>query len=160
MIFKVHQENIFGVKKLTEADLGQNVGHQTHIGLFEGILTYLSNEDEIQESYLIFHNNCERLDCYFDRIKNQDGSFRSPKIRMGNTDSIVRRIREYAAHANTDLYLLWFSLDNKELVFLLFEDGSNDFHYLQNMGMLDGKFSFTPDTLNYVFSRFDQTNDR
>lgn len=159
MIFKVHEENIFGVKKLTEADLGHNIGHQTHIGLFEGILTYLSNEDEIKESYLIFRNKCERLDCYFDRIKNPDGSFRSPKIRMGDTDSIVKRIREYAAQTHSELYLMWFSLDNKELLFLLFEEGSDDFHFFQNAGVLRGKSSFSPNIINYIFSRFNQTNE-
>lgn len=161
MIFEVHSENIFGVKKLTDADLGLNQGHQTHIGLFDGILTYLNNEDEIKESYLIFKNTCERLDCYFDRIKNPDGSFRSPKIRMGETDSIVRRIREYASQSQSslDLYLLWFSLDNKELVFILFEEGSDDYQFLKNLNALEGKFTFSSDILHYVFSRFRQTNE-
>lgn len=159
MIFKVHNENIFGIKKLTEADLGQNVGHQTHIGLYEGILTYLKNEDEIKESYLIFRNNCERLDCYFDRIKNSDGSFRSPKIRIGESESIVKRIREYAEQCGDELYLMWFSLDNNELLFLLFEQDSEDFLFLQNAGALSGKYPFTADILNYVFSRFNQTNE-
>lgn len=159
MIFKVHNENIFGVKKLTDADLGHNEGHQTHIGLYEGILTYLSNEDEINESYLIYKNKCERLDCYFDRIKNPDGTFRSPKIRTGETDSIVKRIREYALQTDTELYLMWFSLDNKELLFLLFEKDSEDFKFLYNTGVIRGKFQFSQDILNYVFSRFNQTNE-
>lgn len=159
MIFKVHNENIFGIKKLTEADLGQNMGHQTHIGLYEGILTYLRNEDEIKESYLIYKNKCERLDCYFDRIKNPDGTFRSPKIRAGETDSIVKKIREYSSHTNAELFLMWFSLDNKELLFVLFEKDSEDFKFLANSGVIGGKFSFTNEILRYVFTRFNQTNE-
>lgn len=159
MIFEVHSEYIFGVKKLTDADLGQNIGHQTHIGLFDGILTYLSNEDEIKQSYLIYKNKCERLDCYFDRIKNPDGTFRSPKIRTGETDSIVRRIREYASQTDAELYLMWFSLDNNELLFILFEKDSEDFQFLHNFGTLSGRYSFSTDILNYVFARFNQTNE-
>lgn len=158
-IFKVHPENMFGVKRLTDADLGQNVGHQTHIGLYQDILTYLQNEDEIKESYLIFGNKCERLDCFFDRIKNPDGTFRSPKIRTGETDSIVRRIREYAVHSNRPLYLMWFGLDNKELIFILFEEGSRDYDFFKHLDALGGTFPFSDDILKYVFSRFDQTNE-
>lgn len=158
-IFKVHPENIFGVKKLTDADLGHNVGHQTHIGLYQDILTYLQNEDEIKESYLIFENKCERLDCFFDRIKNPDGTFRSPKIRTGETDSIVRRIREYAINVERPLYLMWFGLDNKELVFILFEEGSSDYEFLRHKDALNGTFPFSDDIQKYVFSRFDQTNE-
>lgn len=159
MIFKIHSENVYGIKKLTYADLGQNIGHQTHIGLYEGILTYLSNEDEIKESYLIYENKCDRLDCYFDRIKNPDGTFRSPKIRMGETDSIVKRIREYAANSYSDLYLMWFSLDNGELLFLLFKKDSADYQHLVADDSLNGRFIFSEKTLKYVFSRFNETNE-
>lgn len=159
MIFKIHNENIFGIKKLTDADLGQNEGHQTHIGLYEGILTYLRNEDEIKESYLIYKNICERLDCYFDRIKNSDGTFRSPKIRTGETDSIVKRIREYASQTNEELYLMWFSLDNGELLFILFEKDSDDYRFLFNSGATGGKFPFSKEIVTYVFYRFNQTNE-
>lgn len=159
MIFKIHPENIFGIKKLTRADLGQNEGHQTHIGLYDGILSYLSNEDEIQQSYLIFKDKCERLDCYFDRIKNQDGTFRSPKIRTGQTDSIVRRIREYASNMNQELYLMWFSLDNKELLFLLFEEGSEDYNFFKYLNLVRVKAPFSENIQNYIFSRFNQTNE-
>ena len=158
-IFKVHPENIFGVKRLTDADLGHNVGHQTHIGLYQDILTYLKNEDEIKESYLIFGNKCERLDCFFDRIKNSDGTFRSPKIRTGETDSIVRRIREYAVHTCRPLYLMWFGLDNKDLIFVLFEEGSRDYNFLKHKDALGGTFPFSDDIQKYVFSRFDHTNE-
>lgn len=159
IIFKIHEENTFGVKKLTDADLGQNTGHQTHIGLYKDTLTHLKDEDKVNESYLIFQDRCERLDCFFDRIENQDGSFRSPKIRIGNTASIVRRIREYASHSIHPLYLMWFGLDNKELIFVLFEEGSEDFQFFRRLGVIGGSFRFTEEIQQYVFSRFDSTNE-
>lgn len=159
MIFKVHNENIFGVKKLTKADLGLGTSHQTHIGLYDGILAYLEDTDEIKEAYLIFKNQCERLDCYFDRIENPDGTFRSPKIRVGTTDSIVKEIRAKSAQITDDLYLLWFSLDNGELLFILFEENSDDYRFFNSHGVLDGKFRFTAEILEYVFTRFDSTNE-
>lgn len=158
MIFKVHDENIFGVKKLTDADLGQNIGHQTHIGLFAGVLSYLKNDDDIKESYLIFQEKCERLDCYFNRILGSDGYYRSAKIKSGTTDSIVRRIREYASQTKSELYLMWFSLDNEDLLFLLFEKGSSDYDFFKSLGFINGKYSFSPNVLEYVFARFNQTN--
>ncbi|MDE6191859.1 MAG: DUF3883 domain-containing protein [Muribaculum sp.] len=158
MIFKVHDENIFGVKKLTDADLGQNVGHQTHIGLIAGVLSYLNNDNDIKESYLIFKNKCERLDCYFNRILGSDGNYRSAKIKSGTTDSIVRRIREYASQTKSELYLMWFSLDNEELLFLLFEKDSNDYDFFNSAGCINGKYSFSQNVLEYVFARFNQTN--
>lgn len=38
MFFKINAECHIGFKKLTAADLGIGTSHQTHIGLYEGVL--------------------------------------------------------------------------------------------------------------------------
>lgn len=159
MIFNIHNEKTFGVKKLTEADLGRGTSHQTHIGLYEGVLSYLDDSDETKEAYLICRDRCERLYCYFDRIENPDGTFRSPKIRYGAANSIVKRIREYAGANGIEYYLLWFGLDNNELIFFLFEKDSDDYNFFLSRNALKGRFGFTEEILQYVFFRFNQTNN-
>lgn len=41
MFFKINAECHIGFKKLTAADLGIGTSHQTHIGLYEGVLNFL-----------------------------------------------------------------------------------------------------------------------
>lgn len=159
MIFNIHNERVFGVKKLTDADLGRGTSHQTHIGLYEGVLSYLNDSDETKEAYLVYRDRCDRLHCYFDRIENPDGTFRSPKIRYGATDSIVKKIREYADGTGAEYYLLWFGLDNNELIFFLFDKDSDDYKFFLTRNLLRGKFDFSEEIRQYVFSRFNQTND-
>lgn len=128
MFFKLNDEHRIGCKKLSHADLGTGISHQTHIGLYENVLNFLPNSDVVQTAMLIYNDYCDILDCYFDRIENPDGTFRSPKIRLGNTDSIVRQIRKFASEDITaDWYLLWFGLDSQELVFMLMNSSSQDF---------------------------------
>lgn len=159
MIFKIHKENAFGIKQLTDADLGLGISHQTHIGLYDGVLTDLNDIDEIKESYLLFNDNCWRLDCYFDRIENPDGTFRSPKIRFGESNSIVRKIREIASFRNTPLYLMWFGLDNGDIVFLLFDHTSRDYNFLSERIGFNDKYQFSKDIITYVINRFNETNE-
>ena len=40
MFFKINAECHIGFKKLTAADLGIGTSHQTHIGLYEGVLNF------------------------------------------------------------------------------------------------------------------------
>lgn len=79
-----------------------------------------------------------------DFIKNPDGTYRSPKIRIGNEpellvgdlqiNSVVREIRDIIqASPNEDWYLLWLGLDTNELVFLLFKNGTTDFNEISNI---------------------------
>jgi len=46
MFFKLHAEYKIGIKLLTKADLGLGTSHQTHIGLYDGIFTFLSDKEE------------------------------------------------------------------------------------------------------------------
>ena len=59
-----------------------------------------------------------------------DGTFRSPKIRIGAdaNNSVVSKIREFARTSpNDDWYLAWSGLESKELVFWLVKSNSIDY---------------------------------
>lgn len=137
-------EKKIGFKKLTDADLGLNTtGNQTHIGLYarSGMLSFLDDED-ITASIFIYGDKCEVLPCLFDRIMNPNGTFRSPKIRMGEADepSITRRIREIAkVNPNKEYYLLWFALDNNDLLFWLFDKSSADYQKIHTFFKKENK---------------------
>ena len=47
MFFKINAECHIGFKKLTAADLGIGTSHQTHIGLYEGVLNFLPDVDVV-----------------------------------------------------------------------------------------------------------------
>lgn len=137
MFFTLHSEHKIGYKKLSEADLGLSPdSHQTHIGLYErkNMLSFLKNEDTTT-AILIYNNYFDVLKCNFERIQNPDGSFRSPKISLGDKDekTVVRKIREFA-HQNPrrDYYLVWFALENYELLFWLIDNSSSDYAELKN----------------------------
>lgn len=129
-------EKRIGLKKLSGADLGtSSTSNQTHIGLFNEVLTFL--EDSTSTTAMLVHDSyCQILDCFFDRIENPDGTFRSPKIRMGanGSDSVVAKIRKFAEEQpNDEWYLLWSSLKNKDLVFWLINKSSVDFGIIENL---------------------------
>ena len=95
------------------------------------MLDFLDDADSTM-GMLIYEDYCEILNCDFDRIENPDGTFRSPKIRKGTTgtNSVVKQIRVFAAqNPLRDYYLLWFGLDNNEILFWLIDNSSKD--YLQ-----------------------------
>lgn len=129
-------EKRIGLKKLSGADLGtSSTSNQTHIGLFNEVLTFL--EDSTSTTAMLVHDSyCQILDCFFDRIENPDGTFRSPKIRIGanGSDSVVAKIRKFAEEQpNDEWYLLWSSLENKDLVFWLINKSSVDFGIIENL---------------------------
>ena len=93
--FFFNNEKRIGFKKLSAADLGlSNTSHQSHIGLYEGVLNFLENTDVVKSAMLIYGDYCDILDCSFGRIENPNGSYRSPKIRIGNDsdNSIVSKM--------------------------------------------------------------------
>lgn len=132
MFFTLHSERKIGYKKLSEADLGLGLtSNQTHIGLYgqKNMLSFLKNED-VTNAILIYNDYCDILSCDFDRIENPDGSFRSPKIRLGKSEenTVVRKMREFAKkNPNRNYYLVWFGLDNNELLFWLLDAKSSDY---------------------------------
>jgi len=129
--FLLNTENKIGFKRLTEADLGISItSHQSHIGLYEGALDFLGDTDVVKSAMLIYGDYCSVLDCSFDRIKNPDGSYRSPKIRIGqdSNNSVVSKIREFAKeYPKDDWFLVWMGLESKELVFWLVKNGTKDY---------------------------------
>lgn len=93
-------------------------------------------DNVVTTAMLVYGNYCQMLECYFDRIENPDGTYRSPKIRIGNhnEDSVVSKIREFAlTDTNADWYLLWSGLENKDLVFWLINSKSNDFNIIKGL---------------------------
>lgn len=129
-------EKRIGIKKLTNADLGiSSTSNQTHIGLYDNVLTFLDDSDVVKDAILIYGNSCEVLDCIFDRIQNPDGSFRSPKIRKGNDgNSIVEKIRSIASvDKNADWYLVWSAMESKQIFFWLFNNSSDDFFSVEKV---------------------------
>lgn len=138
MFFTLHSEHKIGYKKLSDADLGLTEGssHQTHIGLYErkNMLSFLRNEDTTT-AILIYNDYFDVLKCNFERIQNPDGTYRSPKISLGEKDenTVVRKMREFAKlNPKRDYYLVWFALENNELLFWLIDNSSSDYAKLKD----------------------------
>lgn len=144
-----HRNAVIGIKKLSYADLGfSNKSNQTHIGLFENTLTCIDDLHLIDFCYLVTEKETKKLLCLLDYIENPDGTFRSPKIRKGNSEeliykgqelnSVVREIRKSVNQTSSknDWYLLWFATDNQHLVFIFFQYRSELFDLLSSK--LDG----------------------
>ena len=113
MFFELHEENKIGYKELSDADLGRaQKSKQTHIGLFDDVLTFLPNSTTLRDAMVIYNGRAEVLPLHFDRIQNPDGTYRSPKIRAGahaemSVLSFVRKtVKEFMP--NGTWYLFWF----------------------------------------------------
>lgn len=141
--FKINRSAKIGYKLLTDADLGTNqTSNQTHIGLFERTLLFINEAHKRSSSKLIYNNQVKELVCLIDFITNPDGTIRSPKIRMGENfefeiggievNSVVREIREIVRNTNNNSawFLLWFGLENNELVFYLLNNQSVEYRRL------------------------------
>lgn len=134
MFFKLHNEGKIGFKKMSESDLGLGTSHQTHIGLYDGIFTFLHNRDVEEEAMLIYNNRIDFVYCYFDRIETPTGEFRSPKIRKGDSISITAIVRDAAKSCpNYEWFLIWFGLENEQMVFYFFNNHSKDYQELKNI---------------------------
>lgn len=164
MFFELHEEGKIGYKKLTKADLGLGDSHQTHIGLFGDIFTFLSDTEVEEESLFIYNNNIDFIDCYFDRIETPEGMYRSPKIRIGNKNSIsvVTFIRDKAKEEpNKDWHLIWFGLKNEKMVFYFFNNDSEDYIKvskiidLSNNGRVEKTDAKFQELLNYLEDKID-----
>lgn len=131
--YHLHSEGRIGFKQLSKADMGTSEkSNQTHIGLYEDVLTYLDDRDVEKDGLLIYNGNCSVCNCLFDRIANPDGSFRSPKIRKGDMgNSLVDKIRGIIANeARADWYLMWSGLESGQIVFWLLPGSSADYELI------------------------------
>ncbi len=139
MFFNLHDNAVIGYKKLSDADLGRSqTSNQTHIGLYEETLNFITNYQQESSAQLIYESKIYETISLLDPIRTPNGTFRSPKIRMGTLnelqdkklDSLGKAIRDIASFENTNSwYILWFGLENEELVFILFQEGSTDYNY-------------------------------
>jgi hypothetical protein len=84
MFFELHDEKRIGYKELSDADLGRKATtNQTHIGLFDDVLTFLPNKTVVSDAMVIYDEKAKTAPLYFDRIMNPDGTYRRPKIPAG-----------------------------------------------------------------------------
>jgi hypothetical protein len=133
-LFKVHAENTIGIKKLTDADLGAGKSHQTHIGLYSDVLTFLPDHAHAEKGLLIHDINYEFVEVYFDRITNPDGTTRSPKFRLGTSEfSLVNRIRYVVQETpEKEWFLIWFGTDLGKIITVLFTKEDDLFNQLKD----------------------------
>lgn len=168
--FKINRSAKIGYKLLSHADLGTNAtSNQTHIGLFENTLLFVNEAHKRSSSKLIYNNQVKELICLIDFITNPDGTIRSPKIRKGEinelnidgieVNSVVREIREIVQNSNrtSNWHLLWFGLDNNELVFYLFKEESEEYGRLVSIipniskrGIIENTATYFNPLINYL----------
>lgn len=166
IFFHTNNEKRIGWKKLSQADLGFSpISRQTHIGLYEDVLTFLDDSDVIRTAMLFYGDYCDILNCSFDRIQNPDGSFRSPKIRIGqSSDSVVAKIREFAAaDPEADWYLIWVGLDSNELVFWLIKSGTADYQavkdvFLKAPRVISPEYAYFKDAVTILENRINEVS--
>ena len=164
MFYNLHREAVIGYKKLSTADLGiSNTSHQTHIGLYGDTLNFIEKYYQESSAQLIYETNVYESISMLDPILNPDGSLRSPKIRIGyeqelqtmGLNTTARMIRDIAnSDTNSNWYLLWFGLENQELVFLLIKENSSDYNIiLQLIGNLNsGRVSQQDRNFNQIIA--------
>lgn len=141
-IYKLASGKI-GIKRLTSPDLGfAKKSHQTHIGLFLDTLNHLPHEKKTYPSQLIYNSKSYEGLLFLKFINNN----RSPAINVGsvsqqknlpqNIISIGRSIRDIAnTNKNIDWYLIWFALDNNEIITILLNQNSNEHSQLAQLGI-------------------------
>lgn len=140
MFFELHDENRIGYKELTDADLGRSpTSHQTHIGLFDDVLTYMPNFVELSDAMVIYDNKVETMSVTFGRIETPQHTFRSPNIKTGGVGvvSVVSYIRDKVrdSSAQTRWFLFWFGLKSEQPVFFFFSDASDTYSDMISLGI-------------------------
>ena len=140
MFFELNDEKRIGYKQLTDADLGRSLlSHQTHIGLFDDVLTYLPNYIDLDDAMVIYDNKVEIMSVSFGRIETPKHSFRSPNIKTGGrgTISVVSYIRDKVSNssASTRWFLFWFGLKSGQPVFFFFNDASTTYSDIISLGI-------------------------
>ncbi len=150
-----------GIKRLTDPDLGVATSHQTHIGLYEGTLSHLPYERKTYNSQLIYNSTSYEGLLFLKFINNN----RSPAINLGsvteqkelptNVVSIAKKVRELTdTNRGLSWYLIWFALDNDEIITILLNQNSTEVAKLNSLGITLSKLSdrgikIGPDNPNY-----------
>ena len=148
-----------GCKYLTDADLGNNTGSQTHIGLLEGVFDESYNENPCFDVPVFVCDAVGSGTICLDFIQNSDGTLRSPKIRMGKNSeekkaNVTRTIRAFSELFPNRKWFLFFSIyqdDKPFFVFLL--EGTSAWDQALSCGLdfntLD-KTVIYPDSSSYI----------
>lgn len=135
--FKLNAEKKIGFKKLSAADLGlSSTSHQTHIGLFDNMLTFLPDNHVEKAAMFIYNEYCDILSCEYGKISRKNGRIDAPKVQSGDRsqNTIVRKIRRIVkAKPQLDWFLIWFGTDSDELVFWLIGSDSQDYLFLSSI---------------------------
>lgn len=158
MPYKVDFSEGLGLKLLSSADLddsSNSTSNQTHIGLMERSLLYLAEAPDDTLALVYYNGTMGYYSTMYGRIAKTDGGYRSPKIRSGNADqhTVTRFIRGCAAAGKPGLrwYLMWATLENKQPVFILFNDESQIFQDLANTGLYEtNRLSSNKKTGHYI----------
>lgn len=140
MFFELHKDSNIGLKALSEADLGIGTSHQTHIGLMEDTFNFIEDYKQYSYAQFIYEDTSKELSSFLDPIQNQDDTRRSPKIRKGTkvelkksliNKSVVTEIRDIVkSDLTAKWFLMWFGLNNKDLVFFLIKANTKDYKAL------------------------------
>jgi len=136
MRVKLNPERRISVKKLTNSDLSKTGRtHQTHIGLCDSSLIFRDRANsrgrrKTKYSALLIHNDRIYVEpCEIRKITRKNGKRECTKVSMGNRneDNLIKRIRDIASNSERDFYMMWFASDNNVPVFMLLEDGTEEF---------------------------------
>lgn len=168
--FELHNERIIGYKAITDAELGRKPStHMTHIGLFDDVLTFLPDELRDDSAMFIYESNADFLSLNFNRIEhNSSGIYRSPKIITGGrgTVSLVSTIKDIARNMDAELlwFLFWFGLESGQAVFWLFNNQSQAYKDITNLGLeliynSKGRITVNDSIFNKVISYIESTLD-
>ena len=84
-IVSTEVNQIIGIKKIRDSEIGNKTSHATHIGLYQNVLT---NKEEHQTipSKIYFENSAFPTVSFIDFIKRKDGTFNAPKVRKGTEE--------------------------------------------------------------------------
>ena len=137
MRVNLNQERRISVKKLTNSDLRKTGRtHQTHIGLCDSSLIFRDRANtrgrrKTKYSALLIHNDRLYVEpCEIRKITRKDGKRECTKVSMGNRndENLIKKIREIASNSDRDFYMMWFASENNVPVFMLLEDGTEEFN--------------------------------
>ncbi len=167
MLFEVHKEGKIAYKRLSDADLKRSdFSHQTHIGLSNTSLSFIPDNKTEYSAMLIYKDYCDILSCEITKILRASGRLDAPKISMGTAvDNVVSKIRGFAhAAPQKDFYLMWVGLDSDTPLFLLIEQDSRDFVFLdtycdfkhlkdRRIKIIEKEQNIFPMIVNYIRSK-------
>ena len=137
MRLNLHNERRISAKRLNNSDLNRRgTTHQTHIGLCDDSLTFRDPANSRGRrrkkfSALLFHDDRLYVEpCEIKKITRKSGKRECTKVSMGNrnSDNLVKKIREITSGSDRDFYMMWFATDKKVPVFLLLEEGSENYN--------------------------------